>query len=449
MKKLLYLVVSVFIIACNNDDNDSTAPVVTLIGESSITVSQSSTYEDAGATATDNQDGDLTSSIVTTSNLDTSTLGAYTVVHSVSDAAGNVGSVSRQVDVGMSNPSVYINVLWQSPPAWDSITAMKIAAINPAKLIISISGGGTPPASEGGRPASAGPDKNQLIQFITWLTAHGYTGELVMHPDIVISSWNYFWTDSISLPYTNPATFISDNLWHNYIDYFNELNAALVAVPGLRPMTELLIETGSGSTMSPSPGTSPGNGDLYDLFTSFKTYMNDSSVTISATGDWLSKYFPTSADHYYAQMYDMCYTGVGNSQNGLCGENIFSTERAKLIAESMVQFIMAPSPNGIGNNSGGLDKVSFIFTYAPTVTTNLPPGRYNSPMFGEGNNFWTKSQFTNSTIMENDAIKQTGFIWWFKTKMDVHYSQAGLSGRASTGLWHSEAILDARWNTIP
>lgn len=51
--------------------------------------------------------------------------------------------------------------------------------------------------------------------------------------------------------------------------------------------------------------------------------------------------------------------------------------------------------------------------------------------------------------MENDAIKQTGFIWWFKMKMDVHYSNANLSGRASTGLWHSEAILDARWNTIP
>ena len=90
-------------------------------------------------------------------------------------------------------------------------------------------------------------------------------------------------------------------------------------------------------------------------------------------------------------------------------------------------------------------KVSFIFTYAPNVTTNPPPEGYNSPMFGEGNNFWTKSQFTNGTIMENEAIKQTGFIWWFKTKMDAHYSQAALSGRASKGLWHSEDILDSRW----
>lgn len=439
MKKLLYLVVSVFIIACNNDDNDSTAPVVTLIGESSTTVSQSSTYVDAGATAIDNQDGDLTSSIVTTSDLDTSTLGAYTVVHSVSDAAGNVGSASRQVDVGVPAPSVDINVLWQSPPAWDSITAMKVAAINPAKFVISISGGKNP-----NPPASAGPSATQLVQFISNLTTNGYSGTLVMHPDVATGSWLNFWS-----PVAWSGS--SDGLgsWQLYIDYFKELNVALNNA-GLRPMTELLIETGNGTTM---PHTTADA--LNVLFTSFKTYMNDPSVKISATGDWLSNYFPTSADYYYAQMYDMCSPPGGTVANGLCGVNTpdDSGERAQLIAESMVPLITGVG--GVGalpassDPPSRLDKVSFIFTYAPIVTTNLPPGGYNSPMFGEGNNFWTKSQFTNGTIMENGAIKQTGFIWWFKTKMDIHYSQAGISGRASTGLWHSEVILNPQWYVIP
>jgi hypothetical protein len=416
MKKLLYLVVSVFIIACNNDDNDSTAPVVTLIGESSITVSQSSTYEDAGATATDNQDGDLTSSIVTTSNVDTSTLGTYTVVHSVSDAAGNVGSASRQVDVGV--PA--INVLWQSPPRFDSITAMKVALINPAKFVISIEGPGADSSS------TTGPNKAQLYQFITDLTTSGYTGTLVMHPDTASTEWAHDWN--------NGSTDVPADGWKKFINYFKELNDTLVVhtpvfPQGLRPMTELLIETGNGTTM---PHTT--TEALNDLFTSFKAHMNDigldPSFKLSATGDWLSKHFPDSADHYYAQMYDMCYTGVGNSQNGLCGENIFSTERAKLIAESMVQFIMAPSPNGIGNNSGGLDKVSFIFSYARTVSPmGSPPGQ-NSPMFGEGginaNTFWTKP----------DLIV---FINWFKTKMNVHYPNA------NTGIWHSEVITEPAW----
>jgi hypothetical protein len=416
MKKLLYLVVSVFIIACNNDDNDSTAPVVTLIGESSITVSQSSTYEDAGATATDNQDGDLTYSIVTTSNVDTSTLGTYTVVHSVSDAAGNVGSASRQVDVGV--PA--INVLWQSPPRFDSITAMKVALINPAKFVISIEGPGADSSS------TTGPNKAQLYQFITDLTTSGYTGTLVMHPDTASTEWAHDWN--------NGSTDVPADGWKKFINYFKELNDTLVVhtpvfPQGLRPMTELLIETGNGTTM---PHTT--TEALNDLFTSFKAHMNDigldPSFKLSATGDWLSKHFPDSADHYYAQMYDMCYTGVGNSQNGLCGENIFSTERAKLIAESMVQFIMAPSPNGIGNNSGGLDKVSFIFSYARTVSPiGSPPGQ-NSPMFGEGginaNTFWTKP----------DLIV---FINWFKTKMNVHYPNA------NTGIWHSEVITEPAW----
>ena len=74
-------------------------------------------------------------------------------------------------------------------------------------------------------------------------------------------------------------------------------------------------------------------------------------------------------------------------------EVLGGTQSQRKYAESMVQFIMAPSPNGIGNNSGGLDKVSFIFSYAPTVSPiGSPPGQ-NSPMFGEGginaNTFWT------------------------------------------------------------
>ena len=104
MKKGIYLFLALIIVACSSDD-DNTAPVVTLIGESSITVTQNATYEDAGATAIDNNDGDLTSNIVTTSNVDTSTLGTYTVTHSVLDASGNNGSASRQVGVVGGEPT--------------------------------------------------------------------------------------------------------------------------------------------------------------------------------------------------------------------------------------------------------------------------------------------------------------------------------------------------------
>ncbi|MFA7692759.1 MAG: immunoglobulin-like domain-containing protein [Candidatus Hydrogenedentales bacterium] len=66
---------------------DTTAPVITLLGEESLTVECGSEYSDAGATALDACDGDLE---VTVDNfVVTSVLGSYTVSYAVSDAAGN------------------------------------------------------------------------------------------------------------------------------------------------------------------------------------------------------------------------------------------------------------------------------------------------------------------------------------------------------------------------
>ena len=57
-------------------------------------------YTDAGATATDNSDGDLTSSIVTVSTVNTAIVGSYTVTYNVSDTAGNAATqVTRTVNV--------------------------------------------------------------------------------------------------------------------------------------------------------------------------------------------------------------------------------------------------------------------------------------------------------------------------------------------------------------
>ena len=106
MKKSIYLFLALLIIACNSDDNnDVTAPIVLLIGESSITVSQYSIYIDAGATASDDVDGDLTANIETTLDIDTNIFGTYTVTYNVSDASGNIGSASRQVNVAEGETS--------------------------------------------------------------------------------------------------------------------------------------------------------------------------------------------------------------------------------------------------------------------------------------------------------------------------------------------------------
>ena len=68
---------------------DRTPPVITLNGMETIVLNQCDPYLDAGATAVDNINGNVTSSITTTNNLITSIPGTYTYRYNVSDAAGN------------------------------------------------------------------------------------------------------------------------------------------------------------------------------------------------------------------------------------------------------------------------------------------------------------------------------------------------------------------------
>ena len=110
MKKIIY-VLTILIVACSNDNsnsNDTTAPIITLDGLAIATVNLNSTYTDAGATAVDDVDGDLTSSIVTTGVVNTSIEGNYIITYTVSDSAGNTATTTRQVIVEDDDNPVYL-----------------------------------------------------------------------------------------------------------------------------------------------------------------------------------------------------------------------------------------------------------------------------------------------------------------------------------------------------
>ena len=78
---------------------DTEKPVLKLKGNDNITVYQNATYVDAGATATDNRDGDITSKIEVSNKVDTSKIGTYTVTYTVKDSSGNTASITRTVNV--------------------------------------------------------------------------------------------------------------------------------------------------------------------------------------------------------------------------------------------------------------------------------------------------------------------------------------------------------------
>ena len=76
---------------------DTTAPTITLIGESAVELELDASYEDAGATATDTVDGAV--EVVTTGSVDTSAAGTYSLTYTATDSVGNIATTTRVVTV--------------------------------------------------------------------------------------------------------------------------------------------------------------------------------------------------------------------------------------------------------------------------------------------------------------------------------------------------------------
>ncbi len=126
----------------DNDDNtnntsDQTPPVITLQGSNLIEVNFNEPYTDAGATAVDNIDGDITSNIVTVNPVNTSVARSYTVTYNVSDAAGNTAAkITRTVNVIANDGLLNANTAPEKPddasgnrPTQPKVTNIGIGAL--------------------------------------------------------------------------------------------------------------------------------------------------------------------------------------------------------------------------------------------------------------------------------------------------------------------------------
>ena len=76
---------------------DTTRPVIQIIGQDVVTIELGLAYDDLGATAVDSLDGDLV--VTTENNVDNSSVGSYTVYYQAIDMAGNTAQASRIVNV--------------------------------------------------------------------------------------------------------------------------------------------------------------------------------------------------------------------------------------------------------------------------------------------------------------------------------------------------------------
>ena len=117
---------------------DTTSPVITLVGSTPVNVDLGSVYNDAGATASDSFDGNLTESIISVNPVDTSSAGSYIVTYNVNDASGNSATeVTRTVNVVDTTPPAITGS--ENVNVNENETAVGIYSVNES-VIWSISG---------------------------------------------------------------------------------------------------------------------------------------------------------------------------------------------------------------------------------------------------------------------------------------------------------------------
>ncbi len=122
---ILFTIVGFLAIAtmsCSKDNVDEGAPTVTIIGKEIERVLAPKTYTDPGATATDEVDGDVTSSIVAHSSINYSSPNCtYDIQYTATDATGNEGSSIQRL-VMLIDLNVQFGFLSGNLNYWDTPT---------------------------------------------------------------------------------------------------------------------------------------------------------------------------------------------------------------------------------------------------------------------------------------------------------------------------------------
>jgi hypothetical protein len=108
MKSLIVFAGIFIMLTSCNADSGGVPPVISLNGSNEVSVSLQGTYTELGATANDQQDGDLTSNILITGTVNTQYADLYRVYYDVVDSDGNkANQVTRYVKV--KNDAAYLD----------------------------------------------------------------------------------------------------------------------------------------------------------------------------------------------------------------------------------------------------------------------------------------------------------------------------------------------------
>ena len=283
---------------------DVTVPVITMLGTSPVTVQYGDIYTDAGATASDDVDMDITSKIVTVgASVDTHVLGAHTVSYDVTDSSGNPATtITRTVNVvdtsapvvtlnGSSTVSLTVGDEYTELGATstDNVDAMPAVVITGS---VSTSTPGTYVLTYSSTDMSGNTGsttRTVIVSAIPDVTAPIIT--LIGGSTISINNGSTYTdagattTDDIdsNVPYVVTGS-VNTNLLGTYILTFNATDTAgNVATPVTRTVTVVatpVVSNGGGAT----GGGSVGGGSTPVVVPSVKTITVATSTATSTQG---------------------------------------------------------------------------------------------------------------------------------------------------------------------
>jgi len=188
--------------------SDTEIPVITYLGNDPVSIEVGETYADAGATASDNVDGDITTSIVVVNPVNTATVGEYTVTYNVSDAAGNAAvQVTRTVNVvdttvpvitleGDAVVTIQVNAIYTDDGAtatdnYDGDITTSIVVVNPVNTAIVGEYTVTYNVSDAAGNAAVPVTRTVIVEdsSLSSIDGDNETLKVIMYPNPTASKW--------------------------------------------------------------------------------------------------------------------------------------------------------------------------------------------------------------------------------------------------------------------
>ncbi len=108
----LFAILMIALLLIFTSKNQYSSPVITLIGNE-ITIKKGYSYIEPGFTATDKIDGNITSKVVTETNLNPNIIGTYTIIYRVTNTHNKTVIVTRTVNVIKNDYNLEIKVTHQ------------------------------------------------------------------------------------------------------------------------------------------------------------------------------------------------------------------------------------------------------------------------------------------------------------------------------------------------